>query len=76
MRAISASALIGFGSRTGRLAAYVDDIGPARLHLHCRGLGCGRIQIEPAIGERVRSDIEDAHHEGASTKVEDSTVCE
>ena len=65
MRAISSSAEIVLGARARGLAADVDEVGAARLHLDRRRLGRAGIEIETAIGERIGRDVEDAHDERA-----------
>jgi len=52
------------GARPGRLPADVDEIGAVRDHPQPGAHRVGRLGVGPAVGERVRGDVDDAHHPG------------
>ena len=52
----------GVSARTRRFAAYVYDAGARRRHPACLRQCRPGIQMPAAIVERVRGDVEDAHH--------------
>ena len=60
----------GVGTRTRGLAADVDEVGSARLHLDRRRFGRAGIEIQPAVGKRIRGDVEDAHDQRAAAEME------
>jgi hypothetical protein len=49
----------------GGFSADIDDICALFLKLDRAGEGAVGVKIEPAIGERIGRDVEDAHDEGA-----------
>ena len=60
----------GLGTRPCRLASDVQYVGARRGKLAAVFDGSGGVQIQTAIGEGVRGDVEDAHHQGTSRKIE------
>src|SRR5690606_29228556 len=52
------------GSRPGRLATDVDDVGTLGEEVASMGGGILRIEPESAVAERVGRDVENAHDEG------------
>ena len=64
IRAISSSALIGIRAGSCRLTADVDQVRTSRCHFNRGSLRRAWIEIQTAIGERIRRDVQDAHDEG------------
>ena len=54
-------------SRPRGLAAHVDPVRSLAGQFHPMLDGTNRVKVLAAIGERIRSDVEHAHDEGAST---------
>ena len=52
------------GARAGRLTADVDDQRTLRREPAAVGDGAGRVEVAPAVAERVGRDVHDAHHRG------------
>jgi hypothetical protein len=52
-------------SGAGGLAAHVDEVGSLRVHLEAVGHRPVTVEEEPAVGEGVGGDVEDAHDERA-----------
>ena len=69
----------GLGARPRRLAAHVDDVGAGGLHPQRLVHGTRDVDATSAnerrrLGERIRRDVEDAHHESALTERECPTA--
>src|SRR5262249_32136668 len=59
-----------FGSGTSRLAAHVNPVRTLTCHLDAVLDRPLRIDIQPAVGERVRGYVEHAHDEGTFTQAD------
>ena len=57
-------------SRTGRLAADVDEVGALVDHLDPTDHGSAVIEVQPPVGEGVGRDVQDAHDEGPLAAVD------
>ena len=62
-RASSTSLGHGLGPGARRLPAHVDHVGPLGHHLEPAGHRRVEAVVEPPVGEGVRRDVEDAHHQ-------------
>ncbi len=58
------------GAGAGRFPAHVDDVRALLDHPLARPHGGVGGRVSPPVGERVRSDVQDPHHQGTGGEVE------
>ena len=60
----------GLGAGPRGFAANVDQVGAGRHHLQRRVRGARGVHEVSAVSERIRGDVQHAHHEGPLAELE------